>query len=99
MYAGRLILDLLNEPDTFNMTWGFANINTNGPAGSQVVPAWGDLYLDTAALLLEQTTNITLFAEGTGQKFQPGTAYGRLCWMAIATMWVVHKTQFGMPCV
>ena len=60
------------------MTWGAANINTNGPAGFQVVPAWGDLYLDTAALLLQQTDNITLFAEGTGQKYQPGTAYGKL---------------------
>ena len=75
--AGRLIFDLLNEPDAWNFTWGQPNINSNGQfANSSTVPAWGDLYTTTAEQLLTQAPSLLLFVEGTGQRNQPGTAYG-----------------------
>ena len=75
--AGRIFFDLLNEPDGFNFTWSYPNINTRGLyPNSSVVPAWGDLYTDTAASLVEQEPALLLLAEGTGQYNQPGTAYG-----------------------
>ena len=40
------------------------------------MPAWGDLYTNTAEQLLTQEPSLLLFVEGTGQYNQPGTAYG-----------------------
>lgn len=75
--AGRIFFDLLNEPDGFNMTWSYANINTRGLyPNSSTVPAWGDLFTDTADSLVAQEPDLLLLAEGTGQFNQPGTAYG-----------------------
>ena len=77
--AGRLIVDLLNEPDGFNMTWSSPNINTNGQfANSTTVPSWGELYTNTSAALIAQEPALLFLVEGTGQRNQPGTAYGEL---------------------
>ena len=89
--AGRLFFDLLNEPDAFNFTWSQTNTNSNGQnANSTVVEPWGTLFTDTAAALLEQEPALLFFAEGTGQKNQPGTAYGtssmQLC-LLMALYW------------
>lgn len=45
---------------------------------SQTVPAWGDLFTNTAALLVAQEPALLFFVEGTGQSNQTGTAYGVL---------------------
>ena len=75
--AGRLFFDLLNEPDAWNMTWSQPNINMNGQnANSSTVPAWGTLFTNTAQTLLTQEPALLFFAEGTGQRNQPGTAFG-----------------------
>lgn len=77
LLAGRLFFDLLNEPDAFNFTWSSPNTNSQAEnANSTNVEAWGTLFTDTAALLLRQEPSLLFFAEGTGQKNQPGTAYG-----------------------
>ena len=74
--AGRLFFDLLNEPDAFNMLWGKPNTNPNGGVFG-TVPAWGALYTQTADALLQEEPELLFLVEGTGQKLQPGTAFGK----------------------
>lgn len=80
MFAGRLIFDLLNEPDAFNFAWSQSNtISMAQNANSSTVEPWGTLYTDTAATLISQAPSLLFFVEGTGQRNQPGTAYGAPC--------------------
>ena len=88
--AGRLFFDLLNEPDAFNFTWSNTNTNSNGQnANSTTVEPWGTLFTDTAAALLVQEPELLFFAEGTGQRNQPGTAYG----MSITCIKILNALQ------
>ena len=76
--TGRIFLDLLNEPDAFNFTWGQPNVNLLGHevVSGTVVP-WGDLYTETAALLLNQEPSLMFFLQGTGQALEPGSSRGK----------------------
>jgi len=75
--AGRLFFDLLNEPDSWNMAWSQEMMNPNAQtAASSIVPAWGTLFTNTAAQLIAQEPALLFFAEGCGQRNQPGTSYG-----------------------
>ena len=48
------------------------------PTTSPSVEPWGTLFTDTAAQILATAPDFLFFAEGTGQRNQPGTAFGRL---------------------
>ena len=66
------------------MTWSSPNINSNGLyPNSTTVPAWGSLFTSTADALAQQEPALLFLAEGTGQRNQPGTAYGTLLIPAI----------------
>jgi hypothetical protein len=74
---GRIFFDLLNEPDAFNFAWGVSQTNPRSQTpASQTVPAWGQLFTNTAAILIQQEPALLFFVEGTGQFNQPGTAFG-----------------------
>ncbi|CAL5222447.1 g4812 [Coccomyxa viridis] len=55
--AGRVFLDLINEPDGINVRWEAANGN----------PALADLYIDTMTALDAIDKRAIYFIEGTGQ--------------------------------
>ncbi len=75
--AGRIFFDLLNEPDAFNFAWSVQRTNPESQTpASQTVPAWGQLFTNTAAVLIQQEPALLFFAEGTGQKNIQGTAFG-----------------------
>ncbi|KAK9833321.1 hypothetical protein WJX81_006148 [Elliptochloris bilobata] len=73
--AGRLFLELLNEPDILGFRWETSSsIVVNGVR--RTFPKLQRLYLQTM-LALRAVSPLALFAvEGTGQATMPGVAYG-----------------------
>ena len=75
---GRVLFDLLNEPDAFGMKWSSWATNTKGKSlDSYKVPPWAELYLSTASVLAAHDPVLLFLCEGTGQFDQPGTCHGR----------------------
>lgn len=71
------------------MLWSEPSIHPNGGAFS-AVPSWGALYVETADSLLQVEPELLFLVEGTGQKYQPGTSYGKLLVHAYFLTRLVH---------
>ena len=76
--AGRLFLDLLDEPDAFEFAWHGLKRNTRAELETnKYLQPWSELYKDTAHLLLQQESQLLFFLQGTGQILQPGSTFGK----------------------
>eukprot|EP00884_Botryococcus_braunii_P014337 jgi/Botrbrau1/22904/Bobra.0065s0056.1 len=68
---GRLMLDLMNEPDVYGMKW-------EAPTTFKEIklPPVSDLYLPTMRALVALDPSVLIIIEGTGQHMIPGTSWG-----------------------